>query len=977
MASKIIKQIKVKHSGEFLVDTVPPVGSLSINDGANFTKNSTVSLKLDAVDSTTDVKDMDIRNVDVSYSEVEGEVVESIMVHPFVENINFTNELFWNLTTDEGFKLVEVRFRDYAGNVTEFISNSSVRKLYVIEDIVIDAENIAGLIYTATSHSVYMFRSFNNLLNVFEGTVVDLQSNLGSLYVAVNNDDTTSQIYVYLDGEFISLNTFDSHIIDMASYGGNLYAILEDGKLYKKDSSAWFFVAEFSQEISYIDGEDDYLYIIIANATDAIIYNGEDFSEISIIDENLEVSEDASSSDSSSSNSSSSTNLQSSISIEDSSSSTFNMSTSSQTISTSSNSSIVQNSSSSSMSNSSLSLQSSSSEEFIGSDPSTSDEYSDESSDEYSTSTASESSSFIVDTSSELSSSSLIPDLQIGSSSSSGDPCDCDEYLEDSLYVHNFEINNMSDKYSLNCNFYGRLVTLNNEMARVYLYNSTDRIIQNEVARSIDFHFNTYPQIGVPIISSNSTMAYGSFDYISKYDRSEYLPHEFTLICVEGISSSSSSRSIISDSSESLDLMIGNGTEQLPYRIRTCADLQLVAQDPNAYYILEHDIDCIDTYTGTNPLVGLSAKWSGEFGAKGFSPIGTFSIPWAGNLDGKCHSIRNLYIDRSDEDYVGLFGYVDDAVIRNIRFSEFEIHGRNHVGGLVGYAKDTIISEASASVATKIDDDTMDFETITIVGNEQVGGLVGSLLLDSVIHNCYSNIVNVRGNISVGGLVGYRQTNSSIINSYSSETLSGVSGIGGLVGLSGSSGPSGGSPFGEVISSYWDVEKSGVTDSSGGSGKNTSEMYSQETYVGWNFGPEENSSIDPVWVISSSYPELFCNVFFDNSSSSSLSDVSEVSDGDQSSEGIIPSSIEEENSSSSQTDGVGIMARWEECILVAKYERCAPNSRYAECENVIIRSRYITCGTTGNAVGNTAVNKVDSVALSNAVYELCEDQGLY
>ena len=65
MASKIIQQIRIRHAGDFIVDTLPPVGSVVINDGDGFTKNPTVSLKLDAVDETTDVKDLDIRNVDI------------------------------------------------------------------------------------------------------------------------------------------------------------------------------------------------------------------------------------------------------------------------------------------------------------------------------------------------------------------------------------------------------------------------------------------------------------------------------------------------------------------------------------------------------------------------------------------------------------------------------------------------------------------------------------------------------------------------------------------------------------------------------------------------------------------------------------------------------------------------------------------------------------------------------------------------
>jgi hypothetical protein len=946
MASKIIKQIIVRHNGEFIVDTLPPEGSVLINDGDPFTNSPTVNLKLEAVDATTDVKDMDIRNVDVTRTE-DGSFIPN--PYPFQENISFTNEMFWNITPEDGYKRVDVRFRDYAGNVSEYSSSSSVSRLWKIDGIAIDAESALDNVYVASQHTVYAFDG-SGAKRTFLGNVVDLQNNFESIYIAVNSSlQDTSEVYLLLDRDFTSLNTFDSHITDMASYNNELYVILENGELYKKDSSAWFLVATIPSDVAYIDGESDYLYIVLRDETDAIIYNGESFAEVVMIDPNLQLSEDESSSDSSSSNSSSSTELESSISTEGSSSSTEEESESSLTVSTSSDSSVAQNSSSSSSDSSSLSLLSSSSQEFIGGDPSSSDDTFDISSSSINDESSSESSSDI----SEGVTSSSIPSDE---SSSSGDPCFCREYLEDSLYVKNFKIDNLTDKYVLDCNFYGRMVILSDKFARVYIYHSEDRKPEDEVARSIDFYWKVYPQVGVPIVPADDAKGEGSFDYIIGYNRTNNLPHEFTLVCDEREHSESSDFIPSSDSSNSLDLMIGNGTEESPYRIRTCRDLQVVRQDPTAYYVLDNDIDCIETFgdAGGFTASDLDALYSahgddtleamyglGQDLSAGFNPIGTMQAPWGGNFDGKCFAIRNLYINKAGSDYVGLFGYTDGAYIKDVSLRSFEIQGNDHVGAFVGYAVNSTIEGVEVVMGVPKIGEDINLNVLSVLGSENVGGIAGSLLAGSSLNDSSSRVVNVKGNNYVGGLVGYRQRSASIADCYSNEYVNGFGSVGGLVGSVGSSGPSGGGS-GEVISSYWNVEVSGVIDSADGDGKSDSEMKSSVTYVDWDF--------EETWKINGfendGYPFLICNAETDQSSSSSDSSSSEVPDPGRSSQSSGGEESSDE-SSSSQSQGIGVMARWTPCVLVAQYENCN--------------------------LTNLEANKSQG---QKAVYKLCDDQGV-
>jgi len=79
----------------------------------------------------------------------------------------------------------------------------------------------------------------------------------------------------------------------------------------------------------------------------------------------------------------------------------------------------------------------------------------------------------------------------------------------------------------------------------------------------------------------------------------------------------------------------------------------------------------------------------------------------------------------------------------------------------------------------------------------------------------------------IGGLVGWL-SGGSVLNTYSADYVGGA-GInkGGLIGYASNS-PT-------VMSSYWDVEASGMSNSGGGEGRTTAEMKKRGTYIGWDF----------------------------------------------------------------------------------------------------------------------------------------------
>jgi hypothetical protein len=219
--------------------------------------------------------------------------------------------------------------------------------------------------------------------------------------------------------------------------------------------------------------------------------------------------------------------------------------------------------------------------------------------------------------------------------------------------------------------------------------------------------------------------------------------------------------------------------------IRDWYDFAAVSSNLSGNHALVNDLD--STTPGYEGLAGPRANQG-----TGWQPIGTFvpMCPYAGfsgTFDGQGHEIRDVYINRPDDDLVGLFGCVyEEGVVRNVGVTNVTVIGDWGVGGLVGRN----LGSVSNSYATG-----------TIRGNLNVGGLVG--YNQGPVTNCYAagNVVAgvpvgdvsaVMGGFGVGGLIGVSEE-ATVSNCYfmgnvasylSSAAWNFLAGVGGLVGVS-------------------------------------------------------------------------------------------------------------------------------------------------------------------------------------------------
>ena len=168
--------------------------------------------------------------------------------------------------------------------------------------------------------------------------------------------------------------------------------------------------------------------------------------------------------------------------------------------------------------------------------------------------------------------------------------------------------------------------------------------------------------------------------------------------------------------------------------IRTWYDLDAIKDNMSGSYILMNDLDC--TTAGYTELASPTAN-----GEKGWQPIGTQGNPFTGIFDGHGYEIRDLFIDRPDEDYVGLFGYVQAGTIEGIGVAKATVAGDDYVGGLVGLNNGAVINC---------------YSTANVTGQQYVGSLMGLNQSGDTVSNSYydydEGLINGEKMITVGAL---------------------------------------------------------------------------------------------------------------------------------------------------------------------------------------------------------------------------------
>ena len=213
-------------------------------------------------------------------------------------------------------------------------------------------------------------------------------------------------------------------------------------------------------------------------------------------------------------------------------------------------------------------------------------------------------------------------------------------------------------------------------------------------------------------------------------------------------------------------LATGSGTKNDPYQIGTAEGLKWFRDKVNNAKTPDETKICVEL---TEDIDLSGEEWS---------PIGIGqgvywgSLSYSGTFDGKGHTIKNLSIDNSSANFVGLFGYVLGGTIRNLTVSG-SVKGSGHTGGIAGGA-DGGTFENCANLCVVQSDSTEGGTT---------GGIIGfALNMDYVliVRDCY-NVGSITGR-HAGGIIGQCSWHETISNCYNAGTVTGTANAGAIIG---------------------------------------------------------------------------------------------------------------------------------------------------------------------------------------------------
>ena len=302
---------------------------------------------------------------------------------------------------------------------------------------------------------------------------------------------------------------------------------------------------------------------------------------------------------------------------------------------------------------------------------------------------------------------------------------------------------------------YGNVLNLGTvKTAKLYIEGKNVKVLNTDAVTNAN---------GAALTGANVTIRSAESPHIG-YDVANTTTRNFTVngsTVQKTVSDYANANTSKSATSRTWDVKNLSGTAHTDYdymRVHDVYDLQNINAKLDGRYILAGDIDA-----------GVTNTWNRTSnGIEGFLPIGEdYRTQFTGRFDGAGHTLRGLYIKRPSENTQGLFGYTVGARIENLSLVDGNVEGHDSVGGIVGYAQDTVIR--NVSYAGRVN------------GNQIVGGIVGCAWGGSIQNAWNAGAVSGTGH-SAGGIVGYAREAAKIQNVCNTGAITGNERVGGIVG---------------------------------------------------------------------------------------------------------------------------------------------------------------------------------------------------
>lgn len=193
----------------------------------------------------------------------------------------------------------------------------------------------------------------------------------------------------------------------------------------------------------------------------------------------------------------------------------------------------------------------------------------------------------------------------------------------------------------------------------------------------------------------------------------------------------------------------GDGTEASPYLISDAQEFMTFVRILNLESAYERYAGCHYSLVASIDLKDTPV-----------TPVGAeASRPFRGVFDGNSNTIFNLQVDHAGTSASGLFGYAEDAVIRDLVLENSDIESDYiFCGNIAGHVRNSVIEDIRVkgkirAYTSGIAVDASEYAPVRTNNAGYNGGVVG-LAMNSTVRNCrYDGTVNFYGKFS-GGVVG-------------------------------------------------------------------------------------------------------------------------------------------------------------------------------------------------------------------------------
>lgn len=341
-AVRYVYNIRIRHSGLFIIDTVPPVARIQIEGNSTHVSNQKKHiLNIFADDATTQVETIRLANCDASSYLPLGalssiaEQTEDCDLQLLLESeeIPYSQKISYELSANEsGFRKIQALLSDTGGNlsihkpsrlffpffedeteIADFVIYQKTQDTYTMEDataggvtyptISTVSETYELMCIITTAGQVWILDPYPRLAHELDETASRVFYYSGALYFfthSVVNDGSgglTDLTQVWRESGstviLISPVKSDSNPTNhfqkdyaicsaVVEFDDDMIVGFENGELWRYDGVTWTLITTFTNSIKSLSSDSKFLYIGFENSSDIKLYNGTTFYSVAI-----------------------------------------------------------------------------------------------------------------------------------------------------------------------------------------------------------------------------------------------------------------------------------------------------------------------------------------------------------------------------------------------------------------------------------------------------------------------------------------------------------------------------------------------------------------------------------------------------------------------------------------------------------------------------------------------------------------------